>query len=142
MYAAIDNACKNPNAGNIFEAAFVPVGDGLGGYAGGKLATSIATQVKISNLEAIRDGKMAAIEETFGAGEATSAQVVELGNQINALTSQINLLKHGTTQFWFDPKTGEIFTTKPTNGAIAVPGYINEKDEKKLKNKIKNMYNQ
>lgn len=36
-YAAIDNIVKNPNAGDIFDTCFIPVGDGLAGYSGGRL---------------------------------------------------------------------------------------------------------
>lgn len=123
----------------------MPVGDGLGGYAGGKLATSIATKVKISNLEAARSSKAALIEDSLGGngggGGLTSGQVLDLGQQVNALTRQINLLEHGTAQYWFDPKSGEVFTTKPPIGAVAVPGYINEKGEQEIKDRIKTMYN-
>lgn len=36
-YAAIGNIVDNPNAGDIFDTCFIPVGDGLAGYSGGRL---------------------------------------------------------------------------------------------------------
>lgn len=36
-YAAIGNIVDNPNPGDIFDTCFIPVGDGLAGYSGGRL---------------------------------------------------------------------------------------------------------
>lgn len=41
-YAAIENIAKNPNAGDIFDTCFIPVGDGLAGYSGGRLVNKFA----------------------------------------------------------------------------------------------------
>lgn len=41
-YAAIGNIVKNPNAGDIFDTCFIPVGDGLAGYSGGRIANQFA----------------------------------------------------------------------------------------------------
>lgn len=41
-YAAIGNIVKNPNAGDIFDTCFIPVGDGLAGYSGGRLVNRFA----------------------------------------------------------------------------------------------------
>lgn len=36
-FAAVENTIKNPNSGDIFDSAFMPVADGLAGYSAGKL---------------------------------------------------------------------------------------------------------
>lgn len=41
-YAAVDNIAKNPNPGDIFDTCFIPVGDGLAGYSGGRIANQFA----------------------------------------------------------------------------------------------------
>lgn len=41
-YAAIGNVIKNPNPGDIFDTCFMPVGDGLAGYSGGRLVNRFA----------------------------------------------------------------------------------------------------
>lgn len=40
--AAIDNIAKNPNPGDIFDACFMPVADGLAGYSGGQMASKFS----------------------------------------------------------------------------------------------------
>lgn len=112
----------------------MPVGDGLGGYAGGKLANAVATQVRLSNLQAARAAKMGQIDAAlFGEAQMTSAEATALGNQINALTAQINIIEHGTPQYYFDVKSGQVVveTSQAGNTAVAVPGYIDEKDKTK-----------
>lgn len=42
--AAVDSAVNDPNAGNIFDATMVPVGDFVGGKAGAKLAGKFPTK--------------------------------------------------------------------------------------------------
>lgn len=143
IYAAVDKVKKHPTAGNVFEAAFIPMGDGVGGYAGGKLANSIATRANIRNLEALRDSKLAMMDEaTVGAVKANVSTVVILSSQISGLMEQIEFLKKAK-QYWLDPKSGEVFASKPTsNDSIAVPGYFSEEDEKTLKDTINDIYNQ
>lgn len=38
-YAAVTNIVKNPNSGDLFDTLMMPVGDGLSGYSGGRLAS-------------------------------------------------------------------------------------------------------
>lgn len=52
--AAVDNAANNPSAGNIFDAAMVPVGDSIGGVAGKKWASKTPSkQVPVVPQESI-----------------------------------------------------------------------------------------
>lgn len=57
------------------------------------------------------------------------------------LTNPINIIERGTPQYWFDPKSGKVFTKTPAgNAAIAFPGYVEEVDERKAAEIIRDSY--
>ncbi|CAJ0919238.1 unnamed protein product, partial [Mesorhabditis belari] len=131
IIAACDNVIKNPNAGNIFDALFIPVADGMGGYAGGKLGSAVLTRARLSSLEAARAVKQGRLDAAlFGEVAMTDAEAISLGQQINVITRQISVIERGTPQYWFDPKNKQVIkTSNPT--AVPVAGYIDEKNPAK-----------
>lgn len=117
----------------------IPVGDGLAGYSGGQLANKISTQIKINRLEAVRAAKTEQINSALfedlgskgatGGSDLTTGQLHALGKEINALTSEISALKHGTPQYWFDAKSGKIVVeTTSNNVSVPVIGYFDDEN--------------
>lgn len=124
IVATIDNAIKNPSAGSIFDASAALVGDGLAGYSGGQMGAKIGNQIKLNRLEAARNVKMEQVNSAlFDGVDLKDGQVNALGEQINSLTGQIHTIRHGTPQYWFDPKSQQIVTTRPPGVVIPVTGY-------------------
>ncbi|KAE9550796.1 hypothetical protein FO519_005986 [Halicephalobus sp. NKZ332] len=115
--AGVENVIENPSAGTIFDAAMIPVGDGMGGYAGGKMGSAIGKNMKISSLEAARDAKQAQIDSAiFGETDMTSGQMHTLGNEVNAMTSEIGNLR-GNPQVPFDPKGNTAVASQPASSS-------------------------
>ena len=126
IVAVVDNAVKNPSAGTIFDVAVAYAGDGLAGYSGGQIGNKLVTMQQLSKLEHARAMKMEQLNNGMfsdgasGGGGMSTGQAIQLGSEINSLTSQINTIAQGSPQWWYDPKTGNVTVTKP-NSITAVP---------------------
>lgn len=131
--AAVKNVIDNPNGGNFFDAAAAYAFDGLAGYSGGQIGSKLATQSKLSSLESMRAAKTEQLNNAmFSKNGANSGNIVSLGNEINALTSQINQIQYGTPQYWYDPKIKQVVSEIPKNGSYAafVPGQSTRQEER------------
>jgi hypothetical protein len=47
-YRAVRNVARDPNPGDVFDAAMMPVGDGLAGYGGGNIARNVQAAGPVS----------------------------------------------------------------------------------------------
>ena len=124
LMAAVDNAVNNPTAGNVFDAVAGIFGDGLTGYAGGNIAYNIIKNAKVNNLEAIRAAKTEQLNTGLSGGASmSSGKAALLGDQINALTSQIDALKVNTPQYFWDRKTKQFVVEYPNaiGGGPVIP---------------------
>uniref|UniRef100_A0AC34FH74 Uncharacterized protein n=1 Tax=Panagrolaimus sp. ES5 TaxID=591445 RepID=A0AC34FH74_9BILA len=129
IFASLDNAVKTPNAGNIFDVVICPVADGFAGYTGGEIADSVVNRFSgnnvggdvsggsypdapsnpsaIKSLEALREVKLLEMDSA-----PTSAQALQIAQEINGLTKQI---QGKPVQSWVDLKASHAgkINTKP-----------------------------
>uniref|UniRef100_A0A914QEV7 Uncharacterized protein n=1 Tax=Panagrolaimus davidi TaxID=227884 RepID=A0A914QEV7_9BILA len=142
--AAIENAVENPKFSTIFDAAAVPTFDALGGIGGGKMGGQIRAKVdasvtkgvnvqKVNALEVARDAKLAQLD-SLGENGGTTGQALQLGQEINALTSQIHQLQTGSTQFWYDVKQNQVVTQQTPTSVPIAGQYASDSDREALKN--------
>ena len=101
LFAAVDKAVNKPTGGNVFDAAMGVVGYGMAGYSGSKIGTKMPDNNQVVEL----GSKMAADIHKLNAGmdpnsAMTSGQAFTLGNEIKALNSEINTIRHGTPVYW------------------------------------------
>ena len=95
----------------------------------------IATQVKLNSLESARAAKndqlTAGMFPEKGTNGMTTGELTSLGQQINALTSEINVIRHGTPQYWWDPKTKQVVveTTSSSGNLVVVSNHLHENNE-------------
>ncbi|CAF1493853.1 unnamed protein product, partial [Didymodactylos carnosus] len=64
--AAITNLVDNPSAGGFFDAALMPVGDGLTGYTGGSFARSARNTMKVQQAYSKAASALEAAEASSG----------------------------------------------------------------------------
>lgn len=123
--AALKNVAENPSAGAFIDAIAIPVGDGLAGYSGGRMAN----EIQLNHLENVRATKLDQMD-----GAATSAEALKYAREANDLTAKINTIKHGTPKYWNDPKAGTTASeTSSSNVTIPVAGHIDKNDQKQEK---------
>ena len=101
LLAAVDKVVNKPTGGNVFDAAMGVVGYGMADYSGSKIKTKMPDNNQVVEL----GSKMAADIHKLNAGmdpnsAMTSGQAFTLGNEIKALNSEINTIRHGTPVYW------------------------------------------
>lgn len=109
--AAFKNAAVNPSAGSIIDAASIPVSDALAGYSGGEIANA----VELYGLENAKEEALEMIEDV-----SIDGQRLDHANRAKAYHPKIEMMKHGTSHFFDDPKTGTVVPEASTSDA-AVP---------------------
>lgn len=80
--AAIKNVIKNPNAGGIFDAAVMPVGDAMTGMAGYNMAKSIHAQLQVQKAASLRaesETIMQRADANARAGSINSQEYIQQG---------------------------------------------------------------
>ncbi|CAG0902771.1 unnamed protein product [Darwinula stevensoni] len=88
--AAIDNTVKNPNPGDIFDLAVMPVFDGLAGYSAGQAYNKITTAAaRKANNVAMSEALQKQGINAFEAGKAMEAQAWVKWEQLEAQAGKI-----------------------------------------------------
>ncbi|CAG0902770.1 unnamed protein product [Darwinula stevensoni] len=88
--AAIDNTVKNPNPGDIFDLAVMPVFDGLAGYSAGQAYNKITTAAaRKANNVAMSEALQKQGINAFEAGKAMEAEAWVKWEQLEAQAGKI-----------------------------------------------------